>query len=59
MEGVAGVVSSCRAIGSRRKTAREKTKVKVFFPLINSLNQFSGVQASTRKLSPFGMSSIS
>lgn len=31
MEGVAGVVSSCRAIGSRRKMAREKTKVKVFF----------------------------
>lgn len=31
MEGVAGLVSSCRAIRSRRKPAREKTKVKVFF----------------------------
>lgn len=45
--------------GLGEKWQGRKQRWRFFFPLINSLNQFSGVQASTRKLSPFGMSSIS
>lgn len=47
--------------GLRKKQQGKKKKEKKMksFHLINSLNQFSGVQASTRNLSPFGTRQIS
>lgn len=53
------LVSQVRAVKSKKKLDRKKPqKVSNFLP-INSLNQFSGAQASPRNLSPFGMSEIS